>query len=207
MGSSGSTLDANQQTTVLGFLETSACGRSGSSVSAVMNGGSPMSSKKPVFDRILIVAVLSLTCTNAAVAQLEEIIVTAEKRSKSVQNVAIAINAFSEESLKNFGFTEPRDLMYQTPGLIVSYAVGNNLPNFALRAVGLNEYAANNSSPVAIHLDEVYLSSAAMLNFGLFDFERVEVLKGRRGPSSVATPRVVRSTFIATGRPASSKRA
>lgn len=146
-----------------------------------MNVGSPMSSKKPVFDRILIVAVLSLTCTNAAVAQLEEIIVTAEKRSKSVQNVAIAINAFSEESLKNFGFTEPRDLMYQTPGLIVSYAVGTNLPNFALRGVGLNEYAANNSSPVAIHLDEVYLSSAAMLNFGLFDFERVEVLKGPQG--------------------------
>ena len=59
MGSSRSTLDANQQSMVLGLLETSACGRSGSSVSAVMNGGSPMSSKKPVFDRLLIVNILS----------------------------------------------------------------------------------------------------------------------------------------------------
>lgn len=112
---------------------------------------------------------------------IEEIIVTAQKRAQNIQDFGLTINAFSGDDLESLGFDEPRDLMFQTPGMVVSYSVGSNLPNFALRGVGLNDFAPNNSSPVAVHMDEVYQSYSAFLNFGLFDMERVEVLKGPQG--------------------------
>ena len=117
----------------------------------------------------------------SATGVVEEIIVTAQKRSQSIQDTGITITAFTGNDMESLGFDEPRDLMFQTPGLVVSYSVGSSLPNFALRGVGLNDFAPNNSSPVAVHMDEVYQSYSALLNFGLFDMERVEVLKGPQG--------------------------
>lgn len=113
--------------------------------------------------------------------QIEEIIVTAQKREQNIQDVPITITALNADEIKSLGLQNAADVQYQTPGLIVSYSSTNAIPNFVLRGVGLNDFTAIQSSPVAIHSDEVYYGNATLLNFGLFDIERVEVLKGPQG--------------------------
>lgn len=133
---------------------------------------------------------LNLVSTNGAHAQaasasdpppIEEVIVTAQRRSQNLQDVGVAVNAFSGSQIEHMQIESPHDLMFGVPGLVVSYSQGSNIPNFALRGVGLYDFAPNNSSPVAVQLDDVYQSYSAFLNFGLYDVGRVEVLKGPQG--------------------------
>ena len=112
---------------------------------------------------------------------IEEIIVTAQKRAQSVQDVPIAITSLTGEEVDALGMRTAADVQYQIPGLIVSYSSTNAIPNFVLRGVGLNDFTAIQSSPVAVHVDEVYYGNSTLLNFQLFDIERVEALKGPQG--------------------------
>ena len=116
-----------------------------------------------------------------AAATIEEIIVTAQKRAQSVQDVPIAITSLTGEEIDALGMRTAADVQYQIPGLIVSYSSTNAIPNFVLRGIGLNDFTAIQSSPVAVHVDEVYYGNSTLLNFQLFDIERVEALKGPQG--------------------------
>ncbi|WDI30106.1 TonB-dependent receptor [Hyphococcus flavus] len=116
-----------------------------------------------------------------AAAQTDEIIVSAKKRDESIQDVNISVTAISGDDMKAYSFDTADDIAQQTSNLTTVNLFGNNLPNFAIRGVGLNDIAPNNSSPTAVHVDEVFYPFAVMLNFGLFDMERVEVLKGPQG--------------------------
>ncbi len=130
----------------------------------------------------LSIATAAILCsTNSQSAVLEEIVVSAQKRTQSVQEVPIAVTSLSSEEIKSFGFETAADVQFQTPGLVVSYSSTNAIPNFSLRGVGLNDFTAIQSSPVAIHVDDVYYGNSTLLNFALFDINRVEVLKGPQG--------------------------
>src|ERR1700722_2488841 len=59
--------------------------------------------------------------------------------------------------------------------------LGNSITNVSIRGIGLNDYAVNNNPAAGIYVDNVYLVSPAMLTFGLFDIDRIEVLKGPQG--------------------------
>ena len=128
-------------------------------------------------------AVVAILGAGEAYAQgtLEEVIVTAQKRVQNAQDVPITMTTLTGEEITDLGFETAADVQYQTPGLIVSYSSTNAIPNFVLRGVGLNDFTAIQSSPVAVHVDEVYYGNSTMLNFLLFDIERVEVLKGPQG--------------------------
>ncbi len=122
-----------------------------------------------------------LAYSGQAVAQNDEIIVSAKKRDESIQDVNVSVTAISGDDLKAYSFDTADDIAQQTSNLTTVNLFGNNLPNFAIRGVGLNDIAPNNSSPTAVHVDEVFYPFAVMLNFGLFDMDRVEVLKGPQG--------------------------
>ena len=124
---------------------------------------------------------LVLTAGAALGATIEEVVVTAQKRAQNIQEVPIAITTLDGYEMKELGFRTAADVQYQTPGLIVSYSSTNAIPNFVLRGVGLNDFTAIQSSPVAIHVDEIFYGNSTLLNFALFDLERVEVLKGPQG--------------------------
>ncbi|WP_354694308.1 TonB-dependent receptor [Elongatibacter sediminis] len=134
----------------------------------------------------LTAAIVSLTALCAgplAQAQvLEEVVVTAQKREQSLQDVGVSVTAFSGEQIKDLGFTNSVDVIAQTPGL--SYgtptAEGNNA-SLTLRGVGLADFNDNNEGPVAVYVDEVYVSALSGVTFQLFDLERVEVLRGPQG--------------------------
>lgn len=113
---------------------------------------------------------------------LEEIIVTAQKREQSLQDVGIAVTAFTGEQIEQLGFTNTTDIVAMTPGL--HYTVPNaesSQINFFLRGVGLNDFADANENPVAVYVDDVYRPAMGGLSFQLFDVERVEVLRGPQG--------------------------
>lgn len=124
---------------------------------------------------------LALPGTTVHAQALEEVVVTAQKRAQSMQDVGIAVTAFTSRQLDELGITKPIDLAAQTPGLEIKNTVGNSNPVITIRGVGLNDYNTNNNPSAAVHVDEVYLGSNGYLGFQLFDIEQVEVLKGPQG--------------------------
>jgi iron complex outermembrane receptor protein len=125
---------------------------------------------------------VSVGGTSFAQAQLEEIVVTAQRREQNVQDVGIAITAFSGDQLRQLGVTDSTLLAQQTPGLVYASPIGEGQnPVFSIRGVGLNDFSEHNEAPVAVYVDDVYLSNLAGLSFQLYDIERVEVLKGPQG--------------------------
>ena len=113
---------------------------------------------------------------------LEEIVVTAQKREESVQNVANPVTVFTGEDLHSLGIKEPRDLAMQTPGLLTKLGPnGLRTVSLYLRGVGINDFSGTVDSSVGVYVDEVYKPTPDTLNFALMDMERVEVLKGPQG--------------------------
>mgnify|MGYP003336624141 FL=1 len=120
----------------------------------------------------------------AAIAQdsgsmLEEIVVTAQKREESLQDVAISVAAFSGRQLAELGLTHATDLVKQVPGLKVSGAGGGTVTAFSIRGVTQNDFASGQESPVAVYVDEAYISQSYVTSFSLFDLERAEGQIGR----------------------------
>lgn len=110
-------------------------------------------------------------------AQVQEIIVTAQKRSENLQNVPIAVQAFTADQLQNSAVSKLTDVMRLAPNLNV--VDQNSLSqHIVIRGVGTNEFFGNAPSSVGIYMDEVTLNSSYMSTLSLFDMERVEVLRG-----------------------------
>lgn len=112
---------------------------------------------------------------------IEEIIVTAQKREQSLNDVGITVNAFSAQDIKDNRILASQDIAANTPNLTVVNQFGTSFPTYHMRGVGLNDFTSNNTSTVGIYVDGVFQTSPAMHGFQLFDVERVEVLKGPQG--------------------------
>jgi iron complex outermembrane receptor protein len=117
----------------------------------------------------------------ATAGGLEEVVVTAQKREQNFNDVGLTVNVVGGDDLAERGIVQLSALASQMPNVQIKNVMGNAIPNVTIRGVGLNDYAANNNPAAGIYLDDVYLVSPAMLSFGLFDLERVEVLKGPQG--------------------------
>ena len=113
--------------------------------------------------------------------RLEEIIVTAQKRQESLQDVGIAVTAFSGDEIKKLKLTTSVEVAAQTPNLNINQAFANSVPQIFIRGVGLKDPNANATGAVGIYVDDVNLVSPMALTFQLFDIDRVEVLKGPQG--------------------------
>ncbi len=114
--------------------------------------------------------------------QLDEIIVTAQKREQSLEDVGISVTALTGAEIKSFNFRSLVDIQQQTPNLAVAEPLGaSGNQNFTLRGVGLNDFSEHNESPVATYQDGVYLATIAGINSSIFDVNRIEVLRGPQG--------------------------
>ena len=118
----------------------------------------------------------------APVVGLEEITVTATKRSENQQDVPVSISVFTAADLKAAGVFQTSDLNNSMPNLNVSSAYGETQPNFTLRGIGVGtEYNSNAASPVGVYVDEVYQSFRASHGQQLFDMGQIEVDRGPQG--------------------------
>ncbi|MEM7279671.1 MAG: TonB-dependent receptor plug domain-containing protein, partial [Pseudomonadota bacterium] len=136
---------------------------------------------------ILSAAVAATACgiSTTAYAQpqmLEEVVVMAQKREQSLQDVGIAITAFSGETLETLGVVNSNQIAQFTPNLnIMSPAGEGGVVAVFIRGIGLNDFALNNTGPVGFYVDEVFVGSSNSQITSVFDMERVEVLKGPQG--------------------------
>jgi len=131
---------------------------------------------------------VALACCVAAVAYgpaagaqlLEEILVTAQKREESLQDVGISVTAFSGDQLRAIGATTTTDISQQVPSLqLVTYTPAFTI--FSLRGVSQANFQDNLEAPVAVYLDGAYVASMNAIGTRMFDMQRVEVLRGPQG--------------------------
>jgi len=134
-----------------------------------------------MFRIILVLWALFFVTDLAAQSVLEEITVTAQKREQSLQDVGIAITAFSAEQLAAFGFESSTDIIAYSPGVSLAGDIGGQRAIYNIRGVVQNDYADHAEAPVAVYVDGTYLASTQAQTFGLYDVERIEVLKGPQG--------------------------
>ena len=121
--------------------------------------------------------VATLGVQYSAQAALEEVIVTAQKRAESLQDVPVAVSAFTGETMETLGITNASELVAITPGLSVQNQAGSNR-NYFLRGVGTADVHLTAASAVGQYFDGVTLTSGFYARSALYDMERVEVLKG-----------------------------
>lgn len=110
---------------------------------------------------------------------LQEIVVTAQKRSQDIEKVPLAITAITGPALQRAGITSATGLTQLVPGLEVSYNNANT--TFAIRGVSSSTDATLGDSAVAFELDGIYQGRPAAAAGLFYDINRVEVLEGPQG--------------------------
>lgn len=129
-----------------------------------------------------LVMVGSLALTGVSLAQVDEIVVTAQKREQSLQDVPIAITAISGEDLRLSGVQDVNDLQYSAPSLFVNTTnTPSTTTSFRIRGVGTTGNNVGLEGAVGFFLDGVYRSRAGIALSDLQDVERVEILRGPQG--------------------------
>jgi iron complex outermembrane receptor protein len=128
------------------------------------------------------IALGGITC--AAVAQqpsstsmLDEIVVTAQKRSENLQDVPVAVTALTDETRDLLGIKSVQDITDFTPGLVYY----NSLDRMMLRGIGRLTNNAGTEPGVATYVDGFYVTSNILVGASDLLNERVEVLRGPQG--------------------------
>ncbi|MGH7803432.1 MAG: TonB-dependent receptor, partial [Candidatus Binatia bacterium] len=116
---------------------------------------------------------------SVAPPMIEEIVVTAQKRAQSAQDVPITIKALSGEDLSARGIGSVTDLQYATPGLVIDDVA--TIPIIYLRGVGTDAFLLSADLSVANYVDGVYFPFSLSTVKSLSSVERVEVIKGPQG--------------------------
>jgi iron complex outermembrane recepter protein len=114
-----------------------------------------------------------------AVEGLDEIVVTAEHRSESLQNVPITVEAYTGAALEQLNISNPSDLSAITPGLNITRANIGAVP--FLRGIGNFTASPGNEAAVATYIDGVYRPSAGSSFYAFNNVQRIEVLNGPQG--------------------------
>ena len=136
--------------------------------------------------RFLAVLIGAFACTpfSALNAQLlEVVIVTAQKKEQSQQDVGVSLTAFTDQQLTALGWDNSLDVAAQTPGLVTTSNTGDtaNIALFSIRGVSQLDFAEGQEAPVALYRDQAYISSPGASGIPFFDVERVEILRGPQG--------------------------
>lgn len=134
----------------------------------------------------LIAAVAASVAASGAIAQdlaLEEVLVTAQKREQSLEDVPISVSVISGQLVEEYlsGAQDIRALAARVPGLNIETSNGRTQPRFYLRGLGNIDFDVNANQPVAMVFDDIFLENNTLRSIPLFDIERVEVLKGPQG--------------------------
>ncbi len=128
--------------------------------------------------RVLFV-VVAMSLMAPIYAEIEEIVVTAEKREESLQDVSISVTAFNEELLQLGGIEDVSRLELLVPGL--NYAFAGNDAKFNVRGANSTNTFGDNSSIVGAFVDGVYKARASQQTRAFFDVRNVEFLRGPQG--------------------------
>ncbi len=118
---------------------------------------------------------------DSTAAQVQDVIVTAQKRSERLQDVPIAVTAITAETIQNRRTLDLVDLSNQAPGLQIKSDDNGANPRIFIRGVGVNDFNPATNSAVGIYADGVYVASPLAQRLAFFDLQQVEVLRGPQG--------------------------
>tara|TARA_R110002049_G_scaffold9747_15_gene48897 strand:- start:5005 stop:7200 length:2196 start_codon:yes stop_codon:yes gene_type:complete len=118
---------------------------------------------------------------SAQTTALEEIIVTASKRTESLQDVAMSVTAFSAQTIQEANITSSEDLAVLTPSLTITTNTQPNTAAFRIRGIGTSQTDIALEPSVGIFVDDVYLNRSGLGMSDLTDIERIEILQGPQG--------------------------
>jgi iron complex outermembrane receptor protein len=134
---------------------------------------------------VALAVAIALASANAFADGLEEITVTAQKRSENIQNVPIAVTAFTAEALQTKGVGDLHALSNLTPNVNLDsgspFSGDSSVLSASIRGVGQDDFAFNLDPGVGVYLDGVYLARTIGANQSLLDVDRIEILKGPQG--------------------------
>jgi outer membrane receptor protein involved in Fe transport len=128
----------------------------------------------------LVVAITSVMTTAQAQDEfmLEEIVVTAQKRAESLQDVSVSVSALGTDFMRDAGVNDMNDVALHVPGLTVSTNASPWLTSFRVRRIG-NEGNIQTFEPdTGLFIDGAFRSRSGLGLGDLVDVERIEVLKG-----------------------------
>jgi len=113
-------------------------------------------------------------------SQIEDIIVTAQRRSQSLEDVPIAITALTRETLDAAAIRGVEEIAARAPSFtMTAFNIGQ--PRLYIRGAGSQDDGAAQDNSVAVFVDDVYVARGAGQAFEFLDIERVEVLRGPQG--------------------------
>lgn len=131
-------------------------------------------------------SIASLFCMSIPLtshAQLEEVVVTAEKYESSLQDTPLSVLAFSEEQIDNLNVTDLQDMQNFLPNVSIGgqVAAGGSYPNTVIRGIGQATARVNNDRGVALYVDDMFYPRSTGSLLKLLDVDRLEVLRGPQG--------------------------
>jgi iron complex outermembrane receptor protein len=125
---------------------------------------------------------IGVLTSSYAVAQVDEIVVTATRQEESLQEVPISVTALSGEAIEERSLDDIVQFARATPNLVsTNGAQGSNDANFFIRGVGQFDFTLTNDPGVGIYVDGIYLGRTVGALLDVEDVERIEVLRGPQG--------------------------
>ncbi len=116
-----------------------------------------------------------------ATSSQEDIVVTAFRRDQRLIDIGASISALSSENIENARIEQVKDIAQSIPNIDVRESIPGISPVLTIRGVGLDDFSTTNSPATGVSIDDVPLSSIALMNTDFFDIERIEVVKGPQG--------------------------
>ncbi len=117
--------------------------------------------------------------------ELPEVVVTAQKRTQNLQDVPIAITAFTGDAVQQKGLGDLHALTNLTPNVNLDsgapFSGDSSVLSASIRGIGQDDFAFNLDPGVGVYLDGVYLARTIGANQNLLDVDRIEILKGPQG--------------------------
>lgn len=130
--------------------------------------------------RLLVQAVALAAVSAHTMGQtLEEIVVTAQKKTESLQDVPISVNAVSGDFLDNSGVANLEEMSSFVPNLDISDSPGSN--SIKIRGLGTGSGTSSFEQSVGLYVDGIYAARSRQFQVPFMDVERVEVLRGPQG--------------------------
>src|SRR5687768_8146041 len=135
--------------------------------------------------RIMLLAVVTgaASAQESTPGQLDEVLVTAERRSENIRDVPNSVSTVSGDNLDvlSTGGQDVRLLAGRVPSLNVESSFGRAFPRFYIRGYGNGDFRLNASQPVSLIYDDVVQENPILKGFPIFDLDQIEVLRGPQG--------------------------
>ncbi len=151
--------------------------------SRFMNGSTLRWGK--AFAAMAVLSIPSVALFAASGDQLEEVVVTATRREQNLQEVPIAVTAFSAEAMQSRGISDIHALSMLTPNVNLDagapFSGDSSVLSASIRGIGQDDFAFNLDPGVGVYVDGAYLARTIGANQNLLDVDRVEILKGPQG--------------------------